>query len=96
MCNFDKGVSMERGAFRFQKGEWNKIYMNVTLNNPANATNGLLEIRHNGKRVIYFDKMNYRQLSDYKLEAVEFRCVLLCAVVCCCVLLCAVVCSRVS
>lgn len=72
VCNFDKGVSMERGAFRFERGAWNRISLNVTLNNPANATNGILEVRHNGRRVIYFDKMNYRQLSDYKLEAVEF------------------------
>jgi hypothetical protein len=72
ICNYAKGVSMNRGAFRFQKGEWNKIYMNVTLNNPANVTNGILEIRHNGKRVIYYDKMNWRQYSNYNLEAVEF------------------------
>jgi len=59
-CNLDKGVSFARGGFVFQKGEWNKIYMNVTLNTP-NVTNGILEIRHNGRRAIYFDKINYRQ-----------------------------------
>lgn len=73
VCNFDKGVSMERGAFRFQKGEWNRISINVTLNNPANVTNGILEVRHNGRRAIYYDKMNYRQLEDYKLVRIGLR-----------------------
>lgn len=59
-CNLAKGVSFGRGGFIFQKGQWNKIYMNITLNTP-NVTDGILEIRHNGKRVIYYDKINWRQ-----------------------------------
>ncbi|WPT11952.1 hypothetical protein PSENEW3n2_00005451 [Picochlorum sp. SENEW3] len=70
-CNLDKGVSFARGGFVFQKGEWNKIYMNMTLNTP-NVTNGILEIRHNGRRAIYFDKLNWRQTDEAKIEAVEF------------------------
>jgi len=59
-CNLEKGVSFGRGGFEFQRGQWNKIYMNVTLNTP-NVTNGILEVRHNGKRAIYYDKINWRQ-----------------------------------
>lgn len=70
-CNLAKGVSFGRGAFVFQKGEWNKLYMNVTLNTP-NVTDGILEIRHNGKRAIYYDKMNWRQSNEAKIEALEF------------------------
>eukprot|EP00889_Picochlorum_renovo_P003235 jgi/Picre1/30265/NNA_005631.t1 len=70
-CNLDKGVSFARGGFVFRKGEWNKIYMNMTLNTP-NVTNGILEIRHNGRRAIYFDKLNWRQTDEAKIEAVEF------------------------
>ena len=70
-CNLDKGVSFGRGGFVFQKGEWNKIYMNITLNTP-NVTDGILEVRHNGKRAIYYDKMNWRQTEEAKIEAVEF------------------------
>ena len=72
-CNFRKGVSYARGGFVFNRGEWNKIYLNVTLNTP-NITNGILEIRHNGRRAIYSDKINWRQKSGkYFSYCLHFR-----------------------
>lgn len=62
VCNFAKGVSFARGGFVFQTGQWNKIYVNVTLNTP-NVTDGSIEVRHNGRRAIYYDKLNYRQTA---------------------------------
>lgn len=69
-CNFNAGVSFGRGGFVFQKGQWNRIYLNITLNTP-NQTNGIVEVRHNGQRAIYHDKINWRQ-TDARVEGVEF------------------------
>lgn len=62
VCDYEAGVSFARGSFVFQKGAWNKIYMNLTLNTP-NVTNGIVEIRHNDQMALYYDKINWRQTA---------------------------------
>jgi len=62
-CNYNAGVSMGRGTFQFQRGQWNKITMTLGLNTP-NVTDGLLEIQFNNQLVLRYDKMNWRQYPN--------------------------------
>ena len=61
---------MGRGAIMFKVGEWNKISMTVRLNTPG-VTDGGLEIKHNDKTVIKYDKMNWRMFDNIFIEGVE-------------------------
>ncbi len=70
VCNFKAGVSFGRGAFRFRKGQWHKIRVTVTLNDP-DTPNGFLGVEFDGKQVISYDGMRWRTRDDMKIEAAE-------------------------
>ena len=69
-CNFAAGVSMGRGGFTFNRGQWNKITMTLILNSP-NVTDGVLEVKHNDRVAIRYDKVNWRQIESIWIEGVE-------------------------
>jgi hypothetical protein len=62
VCNFAAGVSFARGAFVFPRGEWARLRLEVELNAP-NRTNGRLAVSLNGRRVISYKKVNWRQFG---------------------------------
>lgn len=68
-CNYNAGVSWGRGAFYFKRGEWNTLRLGIGLNTP-NTTDGTMEVWHNGRRAIYYDKINWRQ-KNAAVEAIE-------------------------
>ena len=53
------GVSLSRGAFYFQPGQWHNIALTVRMNDVGQA-NGFVEVRVNGERKIYYDQVAYR------------------------------------
>lgn len=65
ICDLKAGFSVGRGTFKFVKGQWNKIYMSLTLNTP-NVTDGKIEIRHNGVTALNYDKINWRMIEGEK------------------------------
>lgn len=73
-CNFcdgRTGTSFGRGTFRFKRGEWQRISVTVVLNDPGKA-NGYLEVLVDGKKVISYDTMIWRNKSNVKIEALSF------------------------
>ncbi|KAF8798713.1 polysaccharide lyase family 14 protein [Phlegmacium glaucopus] len=46
-CNSDFGVSIQRGAFAFVSGQWNRITMLVQMNNPPDLANGKVAVYFN-------------------------------------------------
>jgi hypothetical protein len=71
-CDYSAGVSFLRGAFFFQKGAWNKIRLDMTLNSPANVTNGKLRLHFNDQLVISFDAMNWRMYEKIFVEGITW------------------------
>ncbi|KAL5631521.1 hypothetical protein ACGC1H_007141 [Rhizoctonia solani] len=59
-CNDDFGISMNRGAFAFQSGTWNRITMLVRLNSPNNVANGQLQLFYNDLLALSYTGIQYR------------------------------------
>lgn len=70
VCNFAAGVSFARGAFVFPRGEWARLRLEVELNAP-NRTNGRLAVSLNGRRVISYKKVNWRQFGWAEIAGVD-------------------------
>ncbi|KAK7057178.1 hypothetical protein R3P38DRAFT_2839757 [Favolaschia claudopus] len=47
VCNDDFGISLSRGSFGFQSGQWNHVSLLVQLNNPVDVANGNVEVYFN-------------------------------------------------
>jgi hypothetical protein len=71
LCNFRAGVSWGRGAFRFKRGEWNKLKITLSLN-KVGAQNGFLGLEFNGKTVISYNKMVWRKKNNIYIEGIDF------------------------
>lgn len=52
ICNPDFGVSIQRGAFGFKSGSWNRVSLLVQLNNPPNVANGYVALFFNDIQAI--------------------------------------------
>lgn len=72
VCNYNAGVSFARGSFIFKRGQWQRIRVALKLNNPPGTPNGIVELAVDGNVVIRYDKMNWRNTNDIKIEAIEF------------------------
>lgn len=70
-CNPSAGVSYGRGTFKFNRGEWNKVQISLTLNDPGEK-NGYLNLVFNGKKVLEFNKMMWRSSSDIYIDGIDF------------------------
>ncbi|EPQ57534.1 hypothetical protein GLOTRDRAFT_137841 [Gloeophyllum trabeum ATCC 11539] len=60
ICNSDFGTSIDRGAFSFASGQWNRITLLVQLNNPVNVANGFVSLYYNDVHAISQDKLQLR------------------------------------
>jgi len=61
ICNPDFGISIQRGAFFFQSGGWNKVAMLVLLNSPTNVANGYVQLYFNNVPIITQPNLQIRQ-----------------------------------
>ena len=55
-----RGLSIERGAWRFERGRWTRISQEVVLNTPGKA-NGRLRIRIDGRLVVDRGGLTFRR-----------------------------------
>jgi len=67
ICNSDFGVSIQRGAFAFTSGQWNRITMLVQMNNPPGTANGNIAVYFNDNLAISQPNLQIR--SDYTVAA---------------------------
>ncbi|KAJ9116422.1 hypothetical protein QFC22_004864 [Naganishia vaughanmartiniae] len=64
ICDPTYGISLGRGQFTFQRGAWNDLALYVQLNNPPSAKNGIIQLYHNGNKVIEFNNLVLRTSSS--------------------------------
>ena len=62
-CDLGAGTSFYRGSFKFALGSWTKVRLHMVLN-PANVTNGILQLAVNDQTVIDYREMNWRQFGS--------------------------------
>ncbi|KAH9832210.1 polysaccharide lyase family 14 protein [Rhodofomes roseus] len=73
MCNDDGyGTSIDRGAFSFQSGAWNRVTMLVSLNNPVNKANGQVALYYNNVPAITLSSLQFRSTSDINIGGLFF------------------------
>ncbi|KAK7687084.1 hypothetical protein QCA50_009584 [Cerrena zonata] len=61
-CNSDGfGTSIQRGAFSFVPGQWNRVSMLVRLNEPTDTANGQVAMWYNNVDAIDQQALAYRQ-----------------------------------
>ena len=65
-CNYKAGVSFHRGSWFWKKGEWNRVRMTMGLNTPGRA-DGTLEVQIDGKVVLAFNEINWRNYDSERL-----------------------------
>ncbi|KAF7361879.1 hypothetical protein MVEN_00532400 [Mycena venus] len=61
ICNDDFGISLSRGSFTFQSGQWNHVALLVQLNNPVDVANGNVEV--------YFNNVQAFAQQDLQIRA---------------------------
>ncbi|TPX45839.1 hypothetical protein SeMB42_g03221 [Synchytrium endobioticum] len=57
-CNDDYGVSLSRGALRFQTGRWHAIQIMTQMNTPG-KDNGILSVYVDGVQSIHYSNIQY-------------------------------------
>eukprot|EP00887_Chlorella_sp_A99_P007963 scaffold12.g7963.t1 len=70
-CDWHAGVSFMRGALRFVPGRWHRIALTVRLNDLGQR-NGLVEVKLNGQRAIYWDQIMWRVAGDLFMDSIYF------------------------
>ncbi|TFK54226.1 polysaccharide lyase family 14 protein [Heliocybe sulcata] len=60
ICNSDFGTSIDRGAFSFASGQWNRITLLVQLNNPIDVANGFVALYYNDVHAISQQNLQLR------------------------------------
>jgi len=63
ICNSDYGISLQRGAFAFVKGKWNRITMLVQMNSPPTSPNGNI--------AVYFNDLPAISKSSLQIRAAD-------------------------
>jgi len=64
ICNSDFGVSIDRGSFSFQAGEWNRVTVLVQLNSAPDVSNGLIQVYYNDVKAIDQADLHFGNVSD--------------------------------
>jgi hypothetical protein len=72
ICHSEYGVSIGRGAFKFQLGKWTTLKQIIQLNTPG-VPNGRFQIFVNGKRVMQFDRVVWRTNASLKFSGINFE-----------------------
>ncbi|KAG5643160.1 hypothetical protein DXG03_001490 [Asterophora parasitica] len=71
-CNPDYGISVQRGAFGFTSGQWNRVTILVRLNNPPNVANGNVQLYFNGVKAIDQQNLQIRSASSVSANGFYF------------------------
>jgi len=72
ICNSDFGVSIDRGAFTFQSGQWNRISLLVQLNSAPHTANGLIQVYFNDVRAISQPNLQFSNTSGLTIGGLFF------------------------
>ncbi|KZT70961.1 polysaccharide lyase family 14 protein [Daedalea quercina L-15889] len=73
ICNDDGyGTSIDRGAFSFEAGAWNRVTMLVRLNNPVNQANGQVMLYYNNVQAIVLSNLQFRSSSNVNIGGLFF------------------------
>jgi hypothetical protein len=65
------GISIGRGTFRFQPGNWHCLEQHVRLNTPGQA-NGVMTVWADGAKVIDMANVQYRTAKTLQIEGIMF------------------------
>ncbi|KAG0331147.1 hypothetical protein BG004_001801 [Podila humilis] len=71
-CNDQYGKSIGRGLIYFRPGQWTRLDMIMSLNEPAGSQNGLLEVYMNGNKVVSLDNIPYRTTGMVGFQGIMF------------------------
>ncbi|KAF9653631.1 hypothetical protein BDM02DRAFT_3086800 [Thelephora ganbajun] len=71
-CNEDFGISLDRGAFTFQAGQWNRINLLVQLNSDPHIANGQIQVFYNDVLAITQQNLQFRRTSDLTVGGMFF------------------------
>jgi hypothetical protein len=63
ICNSDFGVSIDRGSFSFQAGQWNRVTVLVQLNRAPDVSNGLIQVYYNDVKAIDQPNLHFSNVS---------------------------------
>ncbi|KAH0589491.1 hypothetical protein H2248_005236 [Termitomyces sp. 'cryptogamus'] len=72
ICNSDFGISLQRGAFGFVDGQWNRITLLVRLNDPPNVANGNVQLYYNDLKAIDQQNLQIRSSSSVTANGLYF------------------------
>jgi len=72
LCNEDFGISLDRGAFRLQDGQWNRISLLVQLNGDPQIANGQIQVFYNDVQAITQQNLQFRRTSDLDIGGMFF------------------------
>ncbi len=67
--NHGRGISLERGAFSFPRGQWLELAQEVILNRPGRE-DGVVRVWANGRLVIERTGLVYRKVPDMTIKGV--------------------------
>lgn len=70
--NGEYGDSIWRGSFKFKKGAWNDVDLDIKLNDIG-KNNGLLSLKINGKQMKY-ERMGWRSDKDIEVSGINSAC----------------------
>ncbi|KAI8929494.1 hypothetical protein BC831DRAFT_547607 [Entophlyctis helioformis] len=71
ICDPKFGTSMGRGAWRWQRGQWNRVSQTVRLN-TLGRTDGSVTVRVNGEQVISYNQIAWRTI-DIGFVGIQFE-----------------------
>ncbi|KAH9949540.1 polysaccharide lyase family 14 protein [Amylocystis lapponica] len=72
-CNSDQfGTSIDRGAFSFVSGEWNRVTLLVRLNDPDNEANGQVSLYYNNVQALNEANLQYRSSAAVDIGGLYF------------------------
>ncbi|KAJ7783193.1 polysaccharide lyase family 14 protein [Mycena metata] len=72
LCNDEFGISIARGSFTFQSGQWNHVTLLVQLNNPVDVANGNIELYFNDVQALAQQNLQIRAGSNLTIGGLYF------------------------
>ncbi|OJA18240.1 hypothetical protein AZE42_05176 [Rhizopogon vesiculosus] len=72
ICNSDYGVSIGRGSFGFETGQWSRITILVQLNNPSTLANGNVELYFNDVPALSQQNLYFRTADAVTIGGLYF------------------------
>jgi len=72
VCNEDYGISIGRGDFVLQAGQWNRISLLVQLNNDPKIANGQIQVFYNDVQAISQQNLRFENISGLDVGGLFF------------------------